>query len=97
MDSGDTDGTGKVSQRLALLRLLRLIRILRVLRVGRIYERLSNKLRVRSAFFKIGQLVIGLMLVIHLLGCFFYLIAFLSASARPEAALLGNNTEAAEV
>lgn len=59
---------------LAMIRLLRLIRILRILKMGRIVERLSAFLNVRSAFIKIVQLVLGLMLIIHLIACFFYLV-----------------------
>lgn len=59
---------------LAMIRLLRLIRILRILKMGRIVERLSEYLSVRSAFIKIIQLVVGLLLIIHLIACFFYLV-----------------------
>lgn len=59
---------------LAMIRLLRLIRILRILKMGRIVERLSEYLSVRSAFIKIVQLVVGLLLIIHLIACFFYLV-----------------------
>lgn len=61
-------------QQLAMIRLLRLMRILRILKMGRIVERLSEYLSVRSAFIKIIQLVLGLVLIIHLIACFFYLV-----------------------
>ena len=57
-----------------MIRLLRLIRILRILKMGRIVERMSEFLSVRSAFIKIIQLIMGLMLVVHLIACFFYLL-----------------------
>jgi CRP-like cAMP-binding protein len=66
-------------QQLALLRLLRLIRILRIIRMGRIVERLSNHFKIRSALIKIVQLVVGLMIVVHLVACLFYMLSYLSA------------------
>jgi len=80
LEIGATDHDGIVSkpmQYTALVRLLRLIRILRILRLGRIIERLSTFLRMRSAFIKIVKLIFQLLLVVHLLACFFYLISFL--------------------
>jgi hypothetical protein len=71
LKSTDEDGSGG---QLAMIRLLRLIRILRILKMGRIVERLSEFLSVRSAFIKIIQLVVGLLLIIHLIACFFYLV-----------------------
>lgn len=70
----------KPMQYAALVRLTRLIRILRILRLGRIVERLSTFFRMRSAFIKIMKLIFQLLLVVHLLACFFYLISFLSAT-----------------
>ena len=70
----------KPMQYAAMLRLMRLIRILRILRLGRIVERLSTFFRMRSAFIKILKLVFQLLLVVHLLACFFYLISFLFSS-----------------
>ena len=67
-------------QNLTLLRLLRLIRILRIIRMGRIVERLSNHFKIRSAMIKILQLVIGLMIVVHLVACLFYMLSYLSAN-----------------
>jgi CRP-like cAMP-binding protein len=79
-DSASTAGDSGGVQRLALIRLLRLIRILRVVRVGRIVERLSHLVRVRSAFFKISQLALSLLIVVHIIGCFFFLVPGLAAT-----------------
>lgn len=59
-----TADSGAGVGQLALLRLLRLIRILRILRMGRIVERLSNHFKIRAAFIKIIQLVVGLIIII---------------------------------
>ena len=77
-DMGDAESGAGVGQ-LALLRLLRLIRILRILRMGRIVERLSNHFKIRAAFIKIVQLVAGLMIIIHLVACLFFMLSYLSA------------------
>lgn len=78
VDIGDADSGAGVGQ-LALLRLLRLIRILRILRMGRIVERLSNHFKIRAAFIKILQLVVGLVIIIHLVACLFFMLSYLSA------------------
>lgn len=79
VDMGDAESGAGVGQ-LALLRLLRLIRILRILRMGRIVERLSNHFKIRAALIKILQLVIGLVIIIHLVACLFYMLSYLSAA-----------------
>lgn len=73
----DDEIVSRPMQYAALMRLLRLIRILRILRLGRIIERLSTFFRMRSAFIKIVKLIFQLLLVVHLLACFFYLMSFL--------------------
>ena len=78
VDMGEAESGAGVGQ-LALLRLLRLIRILRILRMGRIVERLSNHFKIRAAFIKILQLVVGLMIIIHLVACLFFMLSYLSA------------------
>ena len=78
--SGQDEEQSEPLQYAALVRLMRLIRILRILRLGRIVERLSTFFRMRSAFIKIVKLIFQLLLVVHLLACFFYLISFLFSS-----------------
>ena len=71
LESTELGGSKQGVQYTAMVRMLRLIRILRILRLGRIVDRLSTFLRMRSAFIKIVQLVFQLVLVVHLLACFF--------------------------
>jgi hypothetical protein len=84
----DDEIVSRPMQYAALMRLLRLIRILRILRLGRIIERLSTFFRMRSAFIKIVKLIFQLLLVVHLLACFFYLMSFLF----PADPIIGANT-----
>ena len=47
--------------------------------MGRIVERLSNHFKIRAAFIKIVQLVVGLIIIIHLVACLFFMFSYLSA------------------
>jgi CRP-like cAMP-binding protein len=75
LSSEEEQGTGG---QLAMVRLLRLIRLLRILKMTRIVERLSAALNVRSAFIKIFNLLLFVVLVVHLIACFFYLVPSLT-------------------
>ena len=60
------------------MRLLRLLRTVRLFKAVVIVDRLRDYLGVRTALVKIIQFVLGLMIVIHIIACVFYLVPTMS-------------------
>ncbi len=65
---------------LRFLRLFRLLRLLRLLKIGVYLDKLEEKLQMNLEFLSIVKMVVKLLFLAHMLGCFWFYVASLSTS-----------------
>mmetsp|Transcript_24501 Transcript_24501/g.79972 ORF Transcript_24501/g.79972 Transcript_24501/m.79972 type:complete len:696 (+) Transcript_24501:35-2122(+) len=87
-DEASTSASGQLMRMLKLVRLFRLMKLLRLVKIGRLFERYQDDLFKYRYLVSVGQLLVFLLYLGHLFGCFFFF--FSSPEWRTE-------TEAAQV
>ena len=94
-ESSASDSSGQLLRLFKLLRLFRLMKLLRLARIARLFERYQDDLFEYLHFFAVLKLIVVMLYVGHLFGCFFhyfsvdecddYLLAQIDAGAEPAA------------
>lgn len=55
-----------------LLRLIRLIKLVRIVRIGRLVDKYQDQMFLIMPFLSLGKLILGLLFMAHIMGCFFF-------------------------
>ena len=71
-ESGASDSSGQLLRLFKLLRLFRLMKLLRLARIARLFERYQDDLFEYLHFFAVLKLIVVMLYVGHLFGCFFH-------------------------
>ena len=71
-DESQQDSSGQLLRLFKLLRLFRLMKLLRLARIARLFERYQDDLFQYLHFFAVVKLVVIMLYVGHLFGCFFH-------------------------
>jgi hyperpolarization activated cyclic nucleotide-gated potassium channel 2 len=71
-ESGASDSSGQLLRLFKLLRLFRLMKLLRLARITRLFERYQDDLFEYLHFFAVLKLIVVMLYVGHLFGCFFH-------------------------
>ena len=77
LEGGNPDSDSGGGQMLRLLRLVRLLRLLKLLKVGEYIVLVEERFDINLSFLRIGQMVLSLLYLAHLLGCFWFYVASL--------------------
>ena len=70
--NADDDGTGQLFKLFKLLRLFRLVKLLRLFKIMRLFERYQDDLFKYMHLISVAKLVIFMLYLGHLFGCFFH-------------------------
>ena len=71
-ESSTSDSSGQLLRLFKLLRLFRLMKLLRLARIARLFERYQDDLFEYLHFFAVLRLIVIMLYVGHLFGCFFH-------------------------
>ena len=71
-ESSASDSSGQLLRLFKLLRLFRLMKLLRLARIARLFERYQDDLFEYLHFFAVLKLIVVMLYVGHLFGCFFH-------------------------
>ena len=71
-DAREEDGTGQLFKLFKLLRLFRLVKLLRLFKIMRLFERYQDDLFKYMHIISVAKLVVFMLYLGHLFGCFFH-------------------------
>jgi len=81
--SGGSVGGGRVSRSMKLVRALRYLRLLRLLKTKQMLEKSQVSMsEISSVRFSIGKLVLAILLINHLIGCFWWGVGTMECEGR---------------
>ena len=72
---GEEEGSSQTFKLLRGLRLIRLLRLLRLLKLQNYIEMIEDHLAIDLQVLQIVKMVLGLLYLMHILGCFWFYVA----------------------